>query len=77
MIKKFIDVIAFLIVGLAGLAAMYGLFAFMVVAWSWLDERALLRQAGLGLVVVCWAAHRAFIVWREAQVEDSSESGSA
>ena len=77
MIKKFIDVIAFLIVGLAGLAAMYGLFAFMVVAWSWLDERALLRQAGLGLVGVCWAAYHVFRVLREPEAEDSSESGSA
>ncbi len=77
MIKKFIDAIAFLILGLAGLVVMYGFFAFLVVAWIWLDDRALLRQAGLGLVVVCWAAYHVFRMLREPEAEDSSESGSA
>lgn len=76
MIKRLVDVMAFLILGLAGLVVMYGLFAFLVVAWIWLDERELLRQAGLGLVVVCWAAYHVFRVLCEPEVEDSSESGS-
>ena len=46
MIKKLVDAIAFLILGLAGLAIMYGFFAFMVVAWSWLDERGATLACG-------------------------------
>lgn len=67
---------AFLILGLAGLVVMYGLFAFMVVAWSWLDERALLWQSGLGLVVVSWAAHHVLRVLREPESDESFESES-
>lgn len=75
MIKKLVDAIAFLILGLAGLAVMYGLFAFMVVAWGWLDQRALLWHAGVGLVVVSWASHHVLRVLREPDGEESLESG--
>ncbi|ULA59815.1 MAG: hypothetical protein LZF60_160145 [Nitrospira sp.] len=70
MIKQLVDAIAFLILGLAGLAVMYGLFAFMVVAWSWLDERALLWQAGGVGLLVGWATHRVLLFSREPQPED-------
>ena len=73
MIKKLVDAIAFLILGLAGLAIMYGFFAFMVMAWSWLDERALLWHAGLGIVVVSWAIHHALGVLREPEDHESFE----
>lgn len=69
MIQNIVNVIAFLIVGLACVVVMYGLFAFMVVAWSWLDERALLRQAGGVVLLVGWATHRVFLFWRESQSE--------
>lgn len=74
--KQLVDAMAFLILGLAGLAVMYGVFAFMVVAWSWLDERMLLWHAGLGIVVVSWAAHHVLKVLREPEGEESCESGS-
>lgn len=77
MIKKLVDVTAFIILGLAGVVVMYGLFAFMVVAWSWLDERALVWQAGLVVLTVMWAAHRVLMFLREPEDEDSAESGSA
>lgn len=51
------------------MVVMYGLFAFMVVAWSWLDERALLLQAGGVGLLVGWATHRVFLFWRESQSE--------
>ena len=73
MIKKLVDAIAFLILGLAGLAIMYGFFAFMVMAWSWLAERALLWHAGLGIVVVSWAIHHALGVLREPEDQESFE----
>ncbi|MGC3975904.1 MAG: hypothetical protein QM771_16205 [Nitrospira sp.] len=76
MIKRIVDAIAFLILGLAGLAVMYGFFAFMVVAWSRLDQRALLWHAGLGIVVVSWAAHHVLRVLRESEGEESFESES-
>ena len=74
MIKQFVDAIAFLILGLAALAVMYGIFAFMVVAWSWLDERALLWHAGFGIVVVSWAAYHVLRVLQEPEGEESCES---
>lgn len=71
VIKKVADTMAFLILGLAGLAVMYGLFAFMVVAWVWLDERALLWHAGVGLVVVSWSAHHVLRLLRDPECEES------
>lgn len=71
MITRLVDAIAFLILGLAGIAAMYGLFAFMVVAWVWVDEHALLWHAGVGMVVVSWAAHHVHRVLREPDPEES------
>jgi len=76
VIKKLVDAIAFLILGLTGLVIMYGLFAFLVVAWSWLDERALLWHAGVGLVVVSWASHHVLSVLREPDGEEPLESRS-
>lgn len=55
---------------------MYGFFAFMVVAWGWLDERALLWHAGAGLVVVSWATHHVLKVLRAPENDESFESGS-
>ena len=75
MIKKLVDAIAFLILGLAGLAVMYGFFAFMVVSWSWLDERALLWHAGFGIVVVSCATHHVLRVLWEPEIEESFKSG--
>ena len=69
MIKRFVDVMAFLVLGLAGVVVMYGLFAFMVVGWSWLEERGLLGQAGLVVLLVGWASHRVLLFWRESQSE--------
>lgn len=74
VIKKLVDTMAFLILGLAGLAVMYGLFAFMVVAWVWLDDRALLWHAGVGLVMVSWSAHHVLKVLREPEGDASVES---
>ena len=76
MIKKIADVTAFIILGLAGVVIICGFFAFMLVAWTWLDERALAWQAGLVLLAVIWAAHRVLMFLREPEFEDSSESGS-
>ena len=76
MIKKIADVTAFIILGLAGVVVIYGLFAFILVAWTWLDERALAWQAGVVLLAVMWAAHRVLMFLRESEAEDSSESGS-
>lgn len=76
LVRKLIDSIAFLILGLVGLGVMYGLFAFMVVAWGWLDQRALLWHAGFLLVVVIWASHRVLRVLQEPETEDSVESES-
>lgn len=70
MIQTIINVIAFLILGLAGVVVMYGLFAFMVVAWSWLDEQALLWQAGGVVLLVGWATHRVLLFSRESQSAD-------
>ncbi len=67
MVQTVIDVIAFLILGVAGVAVMYGLFAFMVLAWGWLDARALLWQAGGVVLLVAWAAHRVLQFSREPQ----------
>ena len=69
MIQNIINVIAFLILGLAGVVVMYGLFVFMVVGWSWLDERALLSQAGGVVLLVGWATHRVPLFSKESQSE--------
>lgn len=73
MTTKLLDAFALPVLGLTGLIVICGLFAFMVVAWGWQEERALLWHAGAGRVVLSWTAYRVLKVLHEPDGEEALE----